>query len=114
YINTVGIDLLDDASVPPGWVKAMGVLRSCIRDEAARWFDAELTGKNWKLLSIQLVTAANGGAGATRRAFRVLAIPEVANGIHVGTYLPRSDTDAYARIVGNVAITVGDAFFPCC
>ncbi|PKB97108.1 hypothetical protein RhiirA5_433716 [Rhizophagus irregularis] len=76
YINTVGIDLLDDASVPPGWVKAMGVLRSCMRDEAARWFDAELTGKNWKLLSIQLVTAANGGAGATRRAFRALAIPE--------------------------------------
>ncbi|GBC49959.2 hypothetical protein GLOIN_2v1790588 [Rhizophagus irregularis DAOM 181602=DAOM 197198] len=36
YINTVGIDPLDDAGVPPGRVRAMGVLRSCMRDEAAR------------------------------------------------------------------------------
>ncbi|PKK57566.1 hypothetical protein RhiirC2_797794 [Rhizophagus irregularis] len=72
-----------------------------MRDEAARWFDAELTGKNWELLSIRLVAAANGGAGATRRAFRALAIPEVANGIHVGTYLLGSDADAYARIAGR-------------
>ncbi|PKY33575.1 hypothetical protein RhiirB3_452579, partial [Rhizophagus irregularis] len=48
---------------------------------------------------IRLVAAANGGAGATRQAFRALAIPEVANGIHVG-------------IAGNAAITVGNAFFP--
>ncbi|PKY36776.1 hypothetical protein RhiirB3_460164, partial [Rhizophagus irregularis] len=86
----------------------------CMRDEAARWFDAELTGKNWELSSIQLVAAANGGAGATRRAFRALAIPEVAYGIHVGTYLPGSDAATYAGIAGNAAITVGDAFFPSC
>ncbi|GET66531.1 hypothetical protein GLOIN_2v1790588 [Rhizophagus irregularis DAOM 181602=DAOM 197198] len=48
-----------------------------MRDEAARWFDAELTGKNWELSNIRLVAAANGGAGATRRAFRALAVPEV-------------------------------------
>ncbi|PKY37082.1 hypothetical protein RhiirB3_461305 [Rhizophagus irregularis] len=83
-----------------------------MRDEAARWFDAELTGKNWELLSIRLVAAANGGASATRQAFRALAISEVINGIHVGTYLLGSDADAYARIAGNVAVTVGDAFFP--
>ncbi|GET60568.1 hypothetical protein GLOIN_2v1790588 [Rhizophagus irregularis DAOM 181602=DAOM 197198] len=70
YINTVGIDPLDDAGVPPGR------------------FDAELTGKNWELSNIRLVAAANGGAGATRRAFRALAVPEAANGLHVGTYLP--------------------------
>ncbi|UZO23918.1 uncharacterized protein OCT59_016247 [Rhizophagus irregularis] len=35
YINTVGIDPLDDAGAPPGRVRAMGVLRSCMRDEAA-------------------------------------------------------------------------------
>ncbi|GET64770.1 hypothetical protein GLOIN_2v1790588 [Rhizophagus irregularis DAOM 181602=DAOM 197198] len=46
YINTVGIDPLDDAGAPPGQVRAMGVLRS--------------------------LAAANGGAGATRRAFRAL------------------------------------------
>ncbi|GET66492.1 hypothetical protein GLOIN_2v1790588 [Rhizophagus irregularis DAOM 181602=DAOM 197198] len=112
YINTVGIDPLDDAGAPPGRVRAMGVLRSCMRDEAARWFDAELTGKNWELSNIRLVAAANGGAGATRRAFRALAVPEVANGLHVGTYLPGSDADVYSRIVGNAARTVGDAFFP--
>ncbi|CAB4374319.1 unnamed protein product [Rhizophagus irregularis] len=112
YINTVGIDPLDDAGAPPGRVRAMGVLRSCMRDEAARWFDAELTGKNWELSNIRLVAAANGGAGATRRAFRALAVPEVANGLHVGTYLPGSDADAFSRIAGNVAVTVGDAFFP--
>ncbi|CAG8779637.1 18284_t:CDS:1, partial [Rhizophagus irregularis] len=94
YINTVSIDPLDDASAPPGRVRAMRVLRSCIRDEAARWFDAELTGKNWELLSIRLVAAANGGASATRRAFRALAVPEAVNGLHVGTYLPESDADA--------------------
>ncbi|PKB93869.1 hypothetical protein RhiirA5_440115, partial [Rhizophagus irregularis] len=65
YINTVGIDLLDDAGAPPGQVRAMEVLRSCMKDEAARWFDAKLTGKNWELSSIRLVAAANGGAGAT-------------------------------------------------
>ncbi|GET59107.1 hypothetical protein GLOIN_2v1790588 [Rhizophagus irregularis DAOM 181602=DAOM 197198] len=48
-----------------------------MRDEAARWFDAELTGKNWELSNIRLVATANGGAGATRRAFRALAVPEV-------------------------------------
>ncbi|CAB4398924.1 unnamed protein product [Rhizophagus irregularis] len=112
YINTVGIDPLDDAGAPPGRVRAMGVLRSCMRDEAARWFDAELTGKNWELSNIWLVAAANGGAGATRRAFRALAVPEVANGLHVGTYLPGSDADAFSRIAGNAAVTVGDAFFP--
>ncbi|GET62503.1 hypothetical protein GLOIN_2v1790588 [Rhizophagus irregularis DAOM 181602=DAOM 197198] len=101
YINTVGIDLLDDAGAPPGRVRAMGVLRSCMRDEAARWFDAELTGKNWELSNIRLVATANGGAGATRRAFRALAVPEVANGLHVGTYLPGSDADAYSRIGVN-------------
>ncbi|CAG8766302.1 12544_t:CDS:2, partial [Rhizophagus irregularis] len=83
YINTVSIDLLDDAGAPPGRMRAMGVLRSYMRDEAARWFDAELTGKNWELSSIRLVAAANGGASATHRAFRALAIPEVANGLHV-------------------------------
>ncbi|GET65740.1 hypothetical protein GLOIN_2v1790588 [Rhizophagus irregularis DAOM 181602=DAOM 197198] len=112
YINTVGIDPLDDAGAPPGRVRAMGVLRSCMRDEAARWFDAELTGKNWELSNIRLVAAANGGAGATRRAFRALAVPEVANGLHVGTYLPGSDADVYSRVAGNAAVTVGDAFFP--
>ncbi|GET60447.1 hypothetical protein GLOIN_2v1790588 [Rhizophagus irregularis DAOM 181602=DAOM 197198] len=72
-----------------------------MRDEAARWFDAELTGKNWELSNIRLVATANGGAGATRRAFRALAVPEVANGLHVGTYLPGSDVDAYSRILAN-------------
>ncbi|GET55932.1 hypothetical protein GLOIN_2v1790588 [Rhizophagus irregularis DAOM 181602=DAOM 197198] len=112
YINTVGIDPLDDAGAPPGRVRAMGVLRSCMRDEAARWFDAELTGKNWELSNIRLVATANGGAGATRRAFRALAVPEVANGLHVGTYLPGSDADVYSRVAGNAARTVGEAFFP--
>ncbi|GET51859.1 hypothetical protein GLOIN_2v1790588 [Rhizophagus irregularis DAOM 181602=DAOM 197198] len=83
-----------------------------MRDEAARWFDAELTGKNWELSNIRLVATANGGAGATRRAFRALAVPEVANGLHVGTYLPGSDADVYSRVAGNAAVTVGDAFFP--
>ncbi|PKY32632.1 hypothetical protein RhiirB3_450966 [Rhizophagus irregularis] len=83
-----------------------------MKDEAVRWFDAELTGKNWELLSIQLVAAANGGAGATCQAFRALAISVVSNGIHVGTYLPGSDAATCARIAGNAAITVGDAFFP--
>ncbi|CAB4491158.1 unnamed protein product [Rhizophagus irregularis] len=86
YINTVGIDPLDDAGAPPGRVRAMGVLRS--------------------------LAAANGGASATRRAFRALAVPEVANELHVGTYLPGSDADAFSRIAGNAAVTVGDAFFP--
>ncbi|GET56457.1 hypothetical protein GLOIN_2v1790588 [Rhizophagus irregularis DAOM 181602=DAOM 197198] len=112
YINTVGIDPLDDAGAPPDRVRAMGVLRSCMRDEAARWFDAELTGKNWELSNIWLVAAANGGAGATRRAFRALAVPEVANGLHVGTYLSGSDADAYSRVAVNAVITVEDAFFP--
>ncbi|GET50444.1 hypothetical protein GLOIN_2v1790588 [Rhizophagus irregularis DAOM 181602=DAOM 197198] len=112
YINTVGIDPLDDAGAPLGRVRAMGVLRSCMRDEAARWFDAELTGKNWELSNIRLVATANGGAGATRRAFRALAVPEVANGLHVGTYLPGSDVDAYSRILANAARTVGETFFP--
>ncbi|CAB5364268.1 unnamed protein product [Rhizophagus irregularis] len=112
YINTVGIDPLDDAGAPPGRVRAMGVLRSCMRDEAARWFDAELTGKNWELSNIQLVATANGGASATRRAFRALAVPEVANGLHVGTYLPGSDADVYSRVAGNAARTVGETFFP--
>ncbi|GET66503.1 hypothetical protein GLOIN_2v1790588 [Rhizophagus irregularis DAOM 181602=DAOM 197198] len=44
-------------------------------------------------------------------AARALAVPEVANGLHVGT-LPGSDADVYSRIVGNAAETVGDAFFP--
>ncbi|GET59994.1 hypothetical protein GLOIN_2v1790588 [Rhizophagus irregularis DAOM 181602=DAOM 197198] len=83
-----------------------------MRDEAARWFDAELTGKNWELSNIRLVATANGGAGATRRAFRALAVPEVANGLHVGTYLPGSDADVYSRVAGNAAVTVGNAFFP--
>ncbi|GET54186.1 hypothetical protein GLOIN_2v1790588 [Rhizophagus irregularis DAOM 181602=DAOM 197198] len=78
----------------------------------ARWFDAELTGKNWELSNIRLVAAANGGAGATRRAFRALAVPEVANGLHIGTYLPGSDADVYSRILANAARTVGETFFP--
>ncbi|GBC42288.2 hypothetical protein GLOIN_2v1790588 [Rhizophagus irregularis DAOM 181602=DAOM 197198] len=61
---------------------------------------------------LRSLAAVNGGAGATRRAFRALAIPEVANGIYIGTYLPGSDAATYAGIAGNAAITVGDAFFP--
>ncbi|CAG8770103.1 14302_t:CDS:2, partial [Rhizophagus irregularis] len=53
------------------------------REDEDLKFDAKLTGKNWKLSSIRLVAAVNGGAGATRRAFRALAIPEVANGIYI-------------------------------
>jgi hypothetical protein len=68
----------------------MGVLRSCMRDEAARWFDAELTGKNWELSSIRLVAAANAEAGTTRRAFRALVVPEGAGGPNAGTYVPGS------------------------
>ncbi|GET55802.1 hypothetical protein GLOIN_2v1790588 [Rhizophagus irregularis DAOM 181602=DAOM 197198] len=78
-----------------------------MRDEAARWFDAELTGKNWELSNIRLVATANGGAGTTRRAFRALAVPEVANGLHVGTYLPGSDADVYSRVAGNAARRAG-------
>ncbi|GBC39590.2 hypothetical protein GLOIN_2v1790588 [Rhizophagus irregularis DAOM 181602=DAOM 197198] len=89
YINTVGIDPLDDVGAPP-----------------------ELTGKNWELSNIRLVAAANSGASDTRRAFRALAIPEAVNGLHVGTYLPGSDADAYSRIGVNAALTVGDTFFP--
>ncbi|CAB4419573.1 unnamed protein product [Rhizophagus irregularis] len=114
YINTVGIDPLDDAGAPPGRVRAMGVLRSCMRDEAARWFDAELTGKNWELSSIRLVAAANGGAGATRRAFRALVVPENAGAgrLHPNTYVPRSAAHAYSQVAGNAARTIGEAFFP--
>ncbi|GET56651.1 hypothetical protein GLOIN_2v1790588 [Rhizophagus irregularis DAOM 181602=DAOM 197198] len=34
-------------------------------------------------------------------AARALAVPEVANGLHVGTYLPGSDADVYSRVAGN-------------
>ncbi|CAB4403412.1 unnamed protein product [Rhizophagus irregularis] len=112
YINTVGIDPLDDAGAPPGQVRAMGVLRSCMRDEAARWFDAELTGKNWKLSSILKVAAANAGAGCSRRTFRALVVPEGAGGPNIGTYVPGSDVATYAGIAANAAVTVGAAFFP--
>ncbi|CAB4441471.1 unnamed protein product [Rhizophagus irregularis] len=114
YINTVGIDPLDDAGAPPGRVRAMGVLHSCMRDEAARWFDAELTGKNWELSSIRLVAAANGGAGTTRRAFRALVVPENAGAgrLHPNTYVPGSVAHAYSQVAANAAVTVGAAFFP--
>ncbi|GET53453.1 hypothetical protein GLOIN_2v1790588 [Rhizophagus irregularis DAOM 181602=DAOM 197198] len=114
YINTVGIDPLDDAGAPPGRVRAMGVLRSCMRDEAARWFDAELTGKNWELSNIRLVAAANGRAGATRRAFRALVVPENvgAGRLHPNTYVPGSAAHAYSLVAANAAVTIGDAFFP--
>ncbi|CAB4422007.1 unnamed protein product [Rhizophagus irregularis] len=112
YINTVGIDPLDDAGAPPGRVRAMGVLRSCMRDEAARWFDAELTGKNWELSSILKVAAANAGAGCSRRTFRALVVPEGAGGPNAGTYVPGSDVATYAGIAANAAVTVGAAFFP--
>ncbi|GET55584.1 hypothetical protein GLOIN_2v1790588 [Rhizophagus irregularis DAOM 181602=DAOM 197198] len=114
YINTVGIDPLDDAGAPPGRVRAMGVLRSCMRDEAARWFDAELTGKNWELSNIRLVAAANGGAGATRRAFRALVVPENAGAgrLHPNPYVPGSAAHAYSLVAANAAVTIGDAFFP--
>ncbi|GET63063.1 hypothetical protein GLOIN_2v1790588 [Rhizophagus irregularis DAOM 181602=DAOM 197198] len=36
-------------------------------------------------------------------AARALAVPEVANGLHVGTYLPGSDADVYSRVAGNAA-----------
>ncbi|GBC48299.2 hypothetical protein GLOIN_2v1790588 [Rhizophagus irregularis DAOM 181602=DAOM 197198] len=114
YINTVGIDPLDDAGAPPGRVRAMGVLRSCMRNEAARWFDVELTGKNWELSNIQLVAAANGGASATRRAFRALVVPENAGAgrLHPNTYVPGSAAHAYSLVAANAAVTIGDAFFP--
>ncbi|CAB4410322.1 unnamed protein product [Rhizophagus irregularis] len=112
YINTVGIDPLDDAGAPPGWVRAMGVLRSCMRDEAVRWFDAELTGKNWELSSILKVAAANAGAGCSRRTFRALVVPEGAGGPNAGTYVPGSDVATYAGIAANAVVTVGAAFFP--
>ncbi|GET67235.1 hypothetical protein GLOIN_2v1790588 [Rhizophagus irregularis DAOM 181602=DAOM 197198] len=114
YINTVGIDPLDDAGAPPGQVRAMGVLRSCMRDEVARWFDAELTGKNWELSNIRLVATANGGASATRRAFRALVVPENAGAgrLHLNIYVPGSAAHAYSLVAANAAVTIGDAFFP--
>ena len=112
YLNTIGIDPLDEAGAPPGRVRAMGVLRSCMRDDAARWFDAELTGKNWEISSIRLISAANGGVGITRRAFRALAIPEGGGGPNAGTYVPGSAAAIYAGVPANAAITIGDAFFP--
>ncbi|GET54512.1 hypothetical protein GLOIN_2v1790588 [Rhizophagus irregularis DAOM 181602=DAOM 197198] len=114
YINTVGIDPLDDAGAPPGRVRAMGVLRSCMRDEAARWFDAELTGKNWELSNIRLVAAANGGASATRRAFRALVVSENAGTgrLHPNTYVPGSAAHAYSLVAANAVVNIGDAFFP--
>ncbi|GET55585.1 hypothetical protein GLOIN_2v1790588 [Rhizophagus irregularis DAOM 181602=DAOM 197198] len=85
-----------------------------MRDEAARWFDAELTGKNWELSNIRLVAAANGGAGATRRAFRALVVPENAGAgrLHPNPYVPGSAAHAYSLVAANAAVTIGDAFFP--
>ncbi|GET55215.1 hypothetical protein GLOIN_2v1790588 [Rhizophagus irregularis DAOM 181602=DAOM 197198] len=85
-----------------------------MRDEAARWFDAELTGKNWELSNIRLVAAANGGAGATRQAFRALVVPENAGAgrLHPNTYVPGSAAHAYSLVGVNAAVTIGDAFFP--
>ncbi|GET55803.1 hypothetical protein GLOIN_2v1790588 [Rhizophagus irregularis DAOM 181602=DAOM 197198] len=40
-------------------------------------------------------------------AARALAVPEVANGLHVGTYLPGSDADVYSRVAGNAARRAG-------
>ncbi|PKY58451.1 hypothetical protein RhiirA4_480377, partial [Rhizophagus irregularis] len=83
-------------------------------DEAARWFDAELTGKNWELSSILLVAVANGGVGATRRAFRALVVPENAGAgrLHPNTNVRGSAAHAYSQVAANVAVTIGAAFFP--
>ncbi|CAB4432120.1 unnamed protein product [Rhizophagus irregularis] len=84
----------------------MGILRSCMADEAAEWFDREITGKNWELSGI------TSRGGANLAAFVALVIPEGAGGPNAGTYVNGSQARAYSRDPANAAATIRAAFIP--
>ena len=39
YLNAIGVDPNADGGPPTGRNRAMGILRSCLQGETARWFD---------------------------------------------------------------------------
>jgi hypothetical protein len=108
YINTLGINPLDHGVAPPnGSERAMGILRSCLEDEAARWFDLKIAGKNWELSYITIQGAAN------LDQFRQITVNVTlvnGGGVLANTYVPDSEADIYARNPANAAVSVGAAF----
>ena len=52
YLAGLGINPADNAGNPTGHSRALGLLRGCMREAAADWFDRELIGKNWELYDV--------------------------------------------------------------
>jgi hypothetical protein len=113
HLNTLGINPMDEAGAPPGWRRAMGVLRSCMKGEAARWFDQEITGKNWELSHILFQTAnANPAAAGAIAAFVALNVPEGGGGPNINTYVRNTPANDFATAAGNALVTIRNAFMP--
>src|ERR1051326_6580618 len=106
HLNALGINPTDRAGNPPGALRAMGILRSCMQGAGASWFDQELTGKNWQITYIKKQGT------AVMNAFRQLIVPEGAGGPNPNTYVLNTTAAAYAADVANAAITIGAAFIP--
>jgi hypothetical protein len=103
YLNAIGIDPADVAGNPTGASRAMGILRSCMKGQAADWFDRNITGKNWKLNNIMVILA-NGNTAA----LRALAL----NAVAANTFRPLSAAANFAGAAGNAALLVGNTVFP--
>ncbi|CAB4432354.1 unnamed protein product [Rhizophagus irregularis] len=106
YLDTINLNPYAAGGPPESWKRAMGILRSCMADEAAEWFDREITGKNWELSGI------TSRGGANLAAFVALVIPEGAGGPNAGTYVNGSQARAYSRDPANAAATIRAAFIP--
>ncbi|CAG8600532.1 10880_t:CDS:1 [Paraglomus occultum] len=53
HLDSLGINPADVAGGPPsGSKRAVGILRACMKESAAIWFDEHITGKRWRLRNL--------------------------------------------------------------
>ncbi|CAB4412231.1 unnamed protein product [Rhizophagus irregularis] len=106
YLDTINLNPYAAGGPPESWKRAMGILKSCMSGEAAKWFDREITGKNWELSGI------TSRGGANLAAFVALVIPEAAGGPNAGTYVNGSKAQIHSRDGANALATIRAAFIP--
>src|SRR2546429_3826280 len=49
YLHDISVDATNPGGGPTGAERGIRILRGCMKDLAAKWFDREITRKNWKI-----------------------------------------------------------------
>jgi len=108
YLNAIGVNPNGAGGGPPiGRVRAMGILRGCLKGSVADWFDEQIVGKNWKLK--YFLSAGNAGNMGILQA---LTVPQGGAGLHANSFVAGSPADVYSRDPANGAVTIQASMVP--